>query len=246
MQKSRLSDSVSGKPLQDVSHNASQHLKGSRRQQYQSSVPQSTPRRNVPLHTRKQVEHGNAVRTPDSAFTERSKEAANSPISQLKIRKNRENRRPATGKVASASRGSSLGQKSGTKKKESRTSLHAGDEVPRDADIFAVGVATPPNEDSMIPSALVANRRHSDEKREPQGNPVARRRVFSKVMDTLQGMTRTPVPSRDTSSSGSLIRRLSGKGSRNGVNASTSELNGHSDVDIVHVSTSSETMHNVD
>ena len=246
MQKSGLSNSVSGKPLQDVSNNNLQHLKSSRKQQSQSSVPQSTSRRNASLHSRKQTEPETAVQTPDSASTGRRKDVGNSPVSQLRIRKNRDNRRPPASRVSNPSRESSVAQKRGAKENEGKSNIQIEDELPCDFDIFAAGAAIPASEGSMIPTALVADRRPSVEKREPQGNPAAKRRVFSKVMGTLQGMTRTPVTGRDIGSTGSLIRRLSGKGSRNAVNASAFDVNAFHDVTFAAGSVSSETIENLE
>lgn len=228
MQKNRSSDIVTSEPLREIACNSSQQLKSSRKKESQSSLSQSTPRRKIASHSRKQAEAGAAVKSPDPACTDQGKEASNSPISQLRVRKTRENKRPATSKVSNSGRESVVVRKGPTKDNSSRVNLQTKEGSPLGVDQFNASMAIPTSEGSLVPTALAADRRLSVEKRESQGNSAAKRRVLSKVMGTLQGMTRTPTGERDTSSSGSLIRRLSGKGSRSIGNVSTFDVNANS------------------
>ena len=225
MQKNRPSNNASGEPLREIPCNGSQQPKGSSKKGSQSSLSQGTPRRSIPFQSRKQAEHGAAVNNSDSASADQGKEVSNSPISQLRVRKTRENRRPATSKVLNPGRESTVVHKRVAKENNSGVNLHTKEGLSHGVDIFDASMATPTSESSLVPAALAADRRISVEKREAQGNSAAKRRVLSKVMGTLQGMTRTPASERDTSSSGSLIRRFSGKGSRNVVNASSFDVN---------------------
>ena len=223
MHKNRSPDNASSEPLREIPCNSPQQPKSSRKKASQSPLTQSTARRHVASHSRKQAEPGTAVKSPDSTSADQVKEVSNSPISQLRIRKTRENKRPATSKVLNQGRESIVVHKRATKENNSMR-LQIKEASPPGIDIFDASIATPTSEGSLMPTGLAADRRLSVEKRESQGNSAAKRRVLSKVMGTLQGMARTPASERDTSSTGSLIRRLSGKGSRNIVNVSTFDM----------------------